>query len=161
MVAESLLTRLRRLVRRSMVLQILRLRVVSATERLSPSLAPPEPPLQSYAAQPAPRISAGLAIARASIEDIARTASAAGASTAVVLMPARFQVDDGDFGRLKEIVSAAGRCWRNDNMSSRRHARIRRSFGDWRRPRIRCFFRIGSRHPSHSCGSFGPRAHGC
>jgi hypothetical protein len=102
-----------------MVLQILRLRVVSATERLSPSLAPPEPPLQSYAAQPAPRISAGLAIARASIEDIARTASTAGASTAVVLMPARFQVDDGDFGRLKEIVSAAGGTLVRDGATER------------------------------------------
>jgi hypothetical protein len=107
-VADSLVTRVRRLVRRSMVLQILRLRLVAATERLSPSLAPPEPPLQSYAAQPAPRIAEGLAVARGSIEDIARTASAAGAVTAVVLMPARFQVDDGDYGRLKEIVAAAG-----------------------------------------------------
>ncbi len=106
--ADSLLTRLRRLVRRSMVLQILRLRIVSATDRLSPSLAPPEAPVQSYAAQPAPRIAEGLAIARRSIEDIARTASAAGAATAIVLMPARFQVDDGDYGRLKEIVAAAG-----------------------------------------------------
>ena len=61
-VADSFMTRLRRLVRRSMVLQILRLRVVSVTDRLSPSLAPPEPPLQSYAAQPAPRIAEGLAI---------------------------------------------------------------------------------------------------
>lgn len=105
---ESLVTRLRRLVRRSMVLQILRLRIVAATDRLSPSLAPPEPPLQSYAAQPAPRIAEGLAVARRSIEDIARTASDAGATTAIVLMPARFQVDDGDYGRLKEIVAAAG-----------------------------------------------------
>jgi hypothetical protein len=106
--ADSLLTRLRRLVRRSMVLQILRLRVVAVTERLSPSLAPPEPPLQSYAARPASRIGDGLGIARASIEDITRTATAAGAATAVVLMPARFQVDDGDYGRLRDIVSAAG-----------------------------------------------------
>jgi len=107
-VADSFLTRVRRLIRRSMVLQILRLRFVAATERFSPSWAPPEPPLQSYAAQPAPRIADGLAIARQSIEDIARTASTAGAATAVVLMPARFQVDDGDYGRLKEVVSAAG-----------------------------------------------------
>jgi SGNH hydrolase-like domain, acetyltransferase AlgX len=108
LVADSFLTRLRRLVRRSMVLQILRLRLVAATDRLSPALAPPEPPLQSYAAQPAPRIADGLAIARRSIEDIARTASAAGATTAVILMPARFQVDDADYGRLKEAVAAAG-----------------------------------------------------
>jgi lysophospholipase L1-like esterase len=107
-VVDSILTRLRRLVRRSMVLQILRVRIVAATGRLTPSLTPPEPPLQSYAAQPAPRIAEGLEIARRSIEDITRTASAAGASTAVVLMPARFQVDDADYGRLREAVSLAG-----------------------------------------------------
>ena len=71
-------------------------------------MAPPEPPLQSYAAQPAARIGEGLAIARRSIQEIAATASAAGAATAVVLMPARFQVDDADYGRLKEIVAANG-----------------------------------------------------
>jgi lysophospholipase L1-like esterase len=106
--AESFVTRLRRLVRRSMVLQILRLRVVAMADRVSPSLAPPEPPLQSYAAQPAPRIAEGLAITRQAIEDITRTASAAGAKTAIVLMPARFQVDDADYGRLREIVAASG-----------------------------------------------------
>jgi len=105
---DSLTTRLRRLVRRSMVLQILRLRAVSATERFTSTLAPPEPPLQSYAANPAPRIAEGLSIARSSIEDIMRTASADGATTAVALMPARFQVDDADYGRLKEGVAAAG-----------------------------------------------------
>jgi hypothetical protein len=118
-VADSLVTRVRRLVRRSMVLQILRLRVVTATERLSPSLAPPEPPLQSYAAQPAPRIADGLGVARRSIEDIARTASSIGASTAIVLMPARFQVDDGDFGRLKEVVTAAGGTLLRDGATER------------------------------------------
>ena len=107
-IADSFLTRLRRLVRRSMVLQILRLRIVAATARLSPSLAPPEPPLQSYAAQPAPRIAEGFAIARAINRGDRPTAAAAGAATAVVLMPARFQVDDADYGRLKEIVAAAG-----------------------------------------------------
>lgn len=117
--ADSLLTRLRRLVRRSMVLQIMRLRVVAATGRLAPSLAPPEPPLQSYAAQPAPRIADGLEIARRSIEDITRTASAAGAPTAVVLMPARFQVDDADYGRLKEAVSSAGGTLVRDAASER------------------------------------------
>ena len=33
---------------------------------------------------------------------------AAGARTAVVLMPARFQVDDADYGRLREAVAQAG-----------------------------------------------------
>jgi lysophospholipase L1-like esterase len=106
--SSSIRTQLRRLVRRSMVLQILRLRAVSATERFTTTLAPPEPPLQSYATNPAPRIEEGLSIARTSIEDIMRTASASGATTAVVLMPARFQVDDPDYQRLKAAVAAAG-----------------------------------------------------
>ena len=107
-VAASLVTRLRRLVRRSMVLQIVRLRLLPITERISPALAPPEPPLQSYAAHPAPRIAEGLAITRQAIDDITRGAEAAGARTAIVLMPARFQVDDGDYGRLVDIVAASG-----------------------------------------------------
>jgi lysophospholipase L1-like esterase len=106
-VTDSLLTRLRRLVRRSMVLQILRLRVISVTGRLS-TAAPPEPPLQSYAESPAPRIAEGLKGVRRAVEDIARTASAAGATTAVALMPARFQVDDGDYGRLRDLVASTG-----------------------------------------------------
>ena len=105
---DSLMTRLRRLVRRSMVLQILRLRVVAATDRITPQLAPPEPPLQSYAASPAPRIADGIAHTRRAIEDITATAARAGAATMVALMPARFQVDDPDYSRLKEAVTASG-----------------------------------------------------
>ena len=105
---EGALTRLRRLVRRSMVLQVLRLRVMAATERFRGTLAPPEPPIQSYAANPAPRIAKGLAITRRVVDEIARDAEARGARTAVMLMPARFQVDDGDFGRLRDAVAQAG-----------------------------------------------------
>jgi hypothetical protein len=91
-----------------MVLQIMRVRVLSATERLTPTLAPPEPPLQSYAARPASRIAEGLNVSRDCLRDIASTAAAAGAKTAIVLMPARFQVDDPDYGRLRDIVAGAG-----------------------------------------------------
>jgi lysophospholipase L1-like esterase len=105
---EGFYTMLRRIVRRSMVLQIVRLRVNSALGRMGFSFSPPEPPLQSYAANPAPRIAEGLAVARRSIEHIARTAARVNARTAVVFMPARFQVDDGDYGRLREAVAAAG-----------------------------------------------------
>lgn len=107
-VQQSVTTRLRRLVRRSMVLQILRLRVVAATERFRPNLAPPEPPLQSYAANPAPRIQEGLSVTRRCVEQIAAEASALGARTAVVLMPARFQLDDPDYGRLADAVRQSG-----------------------------------------------------
>lgn len=106
--SESLVNRLRRLVRRSMVLQVLRLRVVTVTERLPSVGAPPESPLQSYAASPAPRIDAGLRIARDCVQAIATEAAAAGARTMVMLMPARFQVDDADYGRLKDAVAGAG-----------------------------------------------------
>jgi hypothetical protein len=122
---QSILVRLRRLVRRSMVLQVLRLRVVSATERLRPTLAPPEPPLQSYAANPAPRIQEGLAVTRRCMEQIAADASAQGARTAVVLMPARFQVDDADYGRLREAVQQSGGELLRDAASERFDAMLR------------------------------------
>lgn len=116
---EGFLTRLRRVVRRSMVLQILRLRVVAATDRFTTRLAPPEPPLQSYAAQPAPRIARGLEITRQSVETIAAEAAAVGARTGVLLMPARFQVDDADYGRLRDSVAQAGGELQRDAASER------------------------------------------
>jgi hypothetical protein len=106
--SESFVTRLRRIVRRSMVLQVLRLRIVSVTDRLPTWTAPPEPPLQSYAAKPAPRIADGLRISRDCVEGIANDASNAGARTMVMLVPARFQIDDADYGRLKAAVAQAG-----------------------------------------------------
>jgi hypothetical protein len=106
--SDSLVSRARRLVRRSMVLQVLRLRAVSVTDRLPSVGAPPEPPLQSYAANPAPRIEEGLRISRDCVQAIAAEAAASGARTMVLLMPARFQVDDADFGHLKEAVEGTG-----------------------------------------------------
>jgi hypothetical protein len=105
---ESITTRLRRLVRRSMVLQIVRLRVVAATERFTPNAVAPEPPLQSYVANPAPRITEGLAVSRECVDEIVRIAGARGATSGIVLMPARFQVDDTDYQWLRESVRQAG-----------------------------------------------------
>jgi hypothetical protein len=107
-ISESTIVRLRRIVRRSMVLQILRLRVLAVTSRFPSRGAPPEPPLQSYAENPVPRIAEGLRITRECIEAIAADAAAAGARTMVMLMPARFQVNDEDYGNLNEAVNAAG-----------------------------------------------------
>ncbi len=105
---DSFATRLRRLVRRSMVLQVVRLRVVEAAGRLSLTATPPEAPLQTYAARPAPRIAQGLAITRQVVEAIIAESASAGARTAVMLMPARFQVDDADYGRLRQAVAESG-----------------------------------------------------
>jgi lysophospholipase L1-like esterase len=107
-IRQTTATRLRRLVRRSMVLQVLRLRVTAATSRFSWAAPRPEPPVQSYAAAPAPRIAQGLAITRRAVEAIVAESSRRGARTAVILMPARFQVDEADYGRLREIVREAG-----------------------------------------------------
>jgi hypothetical protein len=106
-ISDSVVTRLRRLVRRSMVLQIVRLRIVTATARFR-NFTPPEPPIQSYAAHPAPRIADGIAFTRRAIEEIAVDCSTLGARSAIVLMPARLQVDDEDYGRLRDIVAATG-----------------------------------------------------
>lgn len=116
---ESVVTRLRRGVRRSMVLQVLRLRVVSATARLREFRGPPEPPLQSYAAVPSSRIVTGLEITRQCISEIAADASARGARTAIVLMPARFQIDTPDYLRLRKAVAEAGGALQRDAATDR------------------------------------------
>jgi lysophospholipase L1-like esterase len=105
---DSVVARLRRVIRRSMVLQTLRLRVVAVTQRVTWRLTAPEPPLQTYAAQPVPRIAEGIAVTRRCLEQIGAIAAASGARMAVVLMPARFQVDDADYERLREAVAQAG-----------------------------------------------------
>lgn len=107
-VREGVITRLRRIVRRSMVLQILRLRVLAATERFRTAAGPPEAPLQAYAKNPTPRIEQGISLARDVLARLANEARAAGARTGIILMPARFQIDDGDYGRLREIVTQSG-----------------------------------------------------
>ncbi len=125
--ADTVATRLRRIVRRSMVLQLLRLRVASAAERFRGTLSTPEAPLQSYAAEPGPWIAEGLAVSRQCVREIAAVATAAGARTAVALMPARFQVDDADYGRLKEVVAAAGGDLRRDAATERFDRRVGRA----------------------------------
>ena len=116
---ESIVTRLRRLVRRSMVLQVLRLRLVAATGRFTTTAGPPEPPHQSYAADPAPRIARGMELTRELFAQLTGEARATGARTGIILMPARFQVDDEDYGRLRDIVAAAGGELRRDAATER------------------------------------------
>ena len=72
---------------------------------------PPEPPLQSYAAQSgAAHRARASTITRECVQAIARlTAAAAARARPIALMPARFQVDDADYGRLKEAVARRGR----------------------------------------------------
>ncbi len=99
-------TALRRVVRSSMVLQNVRLR----WDLLKASFEGPgtERPLTSYLADPPADVNEGLAVARRAYGLLAARAADRGAATALVLMPARFQTDDADYGRLRDIVQAAG-----------------------------------------------------
>lgn len=117
--SESVVTKLRRTVRRSMVLQILRLRIVAATSRFRVMSPAPEPPHQTYAANPAPRIAKGIELTRDILQQLSEEAARAGARTGIVLMPARFQINDADFGRLREIVEQAGGDLQRDAATER------------------------------------------
>ena len=96
----------RRLARSSMVIQTARVRL----DQLRPDTAGPgaERPLAAYLATPPIEVTRGLEVTRDAFGRIASMAANRGARTAIVLMPARFQVDDGDYGRLRERVQAAG-----------------------------------------------------
>ena len=98
--------RLRRLARSSVVLQSARVRWDQLRGRLA--FGTPERPLASYLADPPPEVAAGLDASRRAFERIADRADAIGARTGIVLMPARFQVNDEDYGNLAAIVRESG-----------------------------------------------------
>ncbi len=105
-------TGLRRLVRSSIALQLVRLRWDQLRGRFAS--ATPERPLASYLEDPPAFIQNGLDVSRRVMRLIADRAGAQGARTGLVLMPARFQTDDGDYGRLAEVVRQnGGRLVRN------------------------------------------------
>lgn len=101
-------TRLVRFVRASMVMQYVRLRWDLLRAKFASPVAVPERPLVSYAADPPPEVTHGLEVTRRAYQLVAKKAAADGAKTGLVLMPARFQTDDVDYGHLSETVRAAG-----------------------------------------------------
>jgi len=105
-VSDQAATWARRLVRSSMVLQLARVRADQLTARVAGPGG--ERPLVSYLAEPAPEVVHGLDVTRRAVGYIAAKATAAGARTMLVLMPARFQTDDADYGRLAAIVHENG-----------------------------------------------------
>ena len=112
-------TRLVRFVRASMVLQYVRLR----WDLLRARFASPGGP--RTAAGELRRRSAARGDARTRGDatvgtiSIAKKAAADGARTGLVLMPARFQTDDEDYGHLAETVRAAGGVLVRDSSSER------------------------------------------
>ena len=103
---DATLSWLRRLIRTSVVLQLVRVRWDQLRSRVSSGA--PERPVASYLADPPPEVTHGLEVTARAFGRIAARAEALGARPALVLFPARFQTDDGDYGRLDEIVRHAG-----------------------------------------------------
>ncbi|MFB3853291.1 MAG: SGNH/GDSL hydrolase family protein [Vicinamibacterales bacterium] len=104
---ERIMRVVRRIVRRSMVLQIARLRATTFLERLG-RRAPIERPLTSYLATPPRDFVHGLDVTREAMERLIAEAAGHGGRTALVLLPARFQVKDEDYEYLREAVEAHG-----------------------------------------------------
>lgn len=99
--------RLRRLVRQSMVAQILRLRVRQVLDRFGPRPAPDRRVL-GYAIDPPDEVERAFGIARTVLGRLVRSARSRGARSAIVLMPARFQLDPQEFGRVEAMVASDG-----------------------------------------------------
>jgi lysophospholipase L1-like esterase len=114
---------LRRVVRRSIVLQVARQRVNQFAERLGRSPAP-ERPIATYLEDPPDFITQGLEVTQRVIRTLATEASAHGARTAIVLMPARFQLDPAEFNRLRAVVEPMGGKLRVDGASERFQATL-------------------------------------
>jgi lysophospholipase L1-like esterase len=116
-VTDSAQAWLRRVIRYSQVLQRVRVRIDQLRSRLTASV--PELPLASYLDNPPAAVTEGFDLARQAFGRIADRADQEGAATVFVLMPARFQIDDADFGRLDEAVSAAGGTLRRNLATER------------------------------------------
>ena len=108
----------RRVVRRSMVLQVARLRVTSILYRFGWGHEI-DPPLRAYLPESSPDITKGLGVTRDAVARLASLASSQRAHLVVLLLPARFQVDDGDFQRLRDSVAQSGKTLERDLATQR------------------------------------------
>jgi lysophospholipase L1-like esterase len=110
----------RRLMRRSIVLQVVRLRVTTLLGRFGWT-EEIDPPLRTYLPEVPPEIQRGLLVTRDVVMRLKALTESQGSRLVVVLLPARFQVEDGDFGRLREIVARAGKTLERDRATARFH----------------------------------------
>jgi len=98
---------LRRLTRRSMVLQIARMRATTLLERFG-QVRPIDRALTMYLPELPPEMARGLAVSKECIRRIDAIARERGGRTGIVLLPARFQVRDDDYANLRAIVAESG-----------------------------------------------------
>jgi lysophospholipase L1-like esterase len=114
---ETLPTRIRRLARSSMVYQVARQQWALAVERVGAHA--PERPLRAYLREPSPDIDRGLDITKQCVLELQDLGKAQDARLALILMPARLQVDDADYGRLQQTVAQAGGVLVRDEATDR------------------------------------------
>jgi lysophospholipase L1-like esterase len=93
----------RRIVRRSMVLQIARQRYDQVRHRAGASAAPNRP-VGTYLATAPPYITTGLEVAIRAFGALDRDVRAGGGRLAIALMPARFQLDPAEYERLRVVT---------------------------------------------------------
>ena len=99
-------TQFRRVVRSSIVLQLMRQRADQFRARAFGGVS--ERPLSGYLANPPPFVWDGLQVAQRAYGRIAEHAHRSGAKVGLVLIPARFQVRDDEFQRLSATAEQAG-----------------------------------------------------
>ena len=109
---------LRRLSRRCLLVQQARAGVVAL---LGPSRAVPlrDRPMDSYLAAPPDDVRHGFAVAAEAAREIIDSAAARGADTAIVLLPARFQLNADDFARLEAELSPTPSPLQRDGATDR------------------------------------------
>lgn len=110
----------RRLVRRSMVLQILAQRARLVLERFRPA-GPrvPDRRLLSYSSPASDEVMEGFRLAAGAVRGMTDIAAARGAAVAVALVPARFQLDPAEYDRMRDVVAPAGYRLEIDGASRR------------------------------------------
>lgn len=111
--------RLRRVVRRSMVLQIARQRADQVLEQFETRQPAPDRRLLSYATPLRPDIARGFDLARDAMARLATEVSRRGARLALVQVPARFQLDQAEFQRMRAEVGRFGYQLEIDGASER------------------------------------------
>jgi lysophospholipase L1-like esterase len=116
---------LRRVVRASVVLQILSQRWSQLKERFRGGRAArPDRRLLTYATPEIDEVGRGLDVSREALGRLAMDVNKSGARLALALMPARFQVDPEEFERLRAVVEPAGYRMRVDGATDRFHAAL-------------------------------------
>lgn len=109
----------RRVIRRSMVLQVARLRARTVLDRFNWRQPEIDLPLRAYLPEAPPEIARGLDVMAEAVSRLDALTRSQGAQLVVLLLPARFQVDDEDYQRLRGGVARLGETLERDRATER------------------------------------------